>query len=102
MIKMLIYLRMLCLQMVLIVRWSESKGLICYLLAFLLQGLKIGDQILEVNGHNFNNITHAEAVMIMRNAWNLIILVERPMEKGSEGIVGGFIYTSNWVPNSFV
>ncbi|KAH3816353.1 uncharacterized protein LOC127832267 isoform X2 [Dreissena polymorpha] len=42
------------------------------------QGLHIGDKILEVNGHNFNNITHAEAVLVMRNAWNLIILVERP------------------------
>ncbi|XP_045165727.2 uncharacterized protein LOC123529461 isoform X2 [Mercenaria mercenaria] len=45
-----------------------------------LQGLQVGDKILEVNGHNFHNITHAEAVMIMRNAWNLIILIERPDE----------------------
>ncbi|XP_060585879.1 uncharacterized protein LOC132741675 isoform X2 [Ruditapes philippinarum] len=44
------------------------------------QGLQVGDKILEVNGHNFHNITHAEAVMIMRNAWNLIILIERPNE----------------------
>lgn len=45
-----------------------------------IQGLQVGDKILEVNGHNFHNITHAEAVMLMRNAWNLIILVERPRE----------------------
>lgn len=46
----------------------------------------MGDRILEVNGHNFNNITHAEAVMIMRNAWNLIILIERPSERENEGM----------------
>lgn len=44
------------------------------------QGLQVGDKILEVNGHSFHSITHAEAVMLMRNAWNLIILVERPDE----------------------
>lgn len=44
------------------------------------QGLLIGDKITEVNGHSFHNITHAEAVTIMQNAWNLIIMVERPLE----------------------
>ncbi|KAL4226969.1 Deafness [Mactra antiquata] len=48
------------------------------------QGLQIGDKILEVNGHNFHNITHSEAVMIMRHAWNLIILIERPGESTEE------------------
>ncbi|WAR25184.1 WHRN-like protein [Mya arenaria] len=44
------------------------------------QGLEIEDKILEVNGHQFNNMTHTEAVMIMRNAWNLIIYVQRQPE----------------------
>lgn len=45
------------------------------------QGLQVGDKILEVNGHSFLNITHAEAVMVMRNAWNLIMLIERPEDE---------------------
>ncbi|GFO21208.1 whirlin [Plakobranchus ocellatus] len=42
------------------------------------QGLRVGDQILDVNGTDFSNITHAEAVMMMRNAWNIIMVIQRP------------------------
>ncbi|RUS69634.1 hypothetical protein EGW08_022599, partial [Elysia chlorotica] len=42
------------------------------------QGLRVGDQILDVNGTDFSSITHAEAVMMMRNAWNIIMVVQRP------------------------
>lgn len=49
------------------------------------QGLKVGDKILEVNGHSFHDISHVEAVLIMRNAWNLIMHIERPDEKEQNG-----------------
>ncbi|KAL8594705.1 hypothetical protein ACOMHN_051651 [Nucella lapillus] len=39
------------------------------------QGLKIGDRILDVNGTDFTHLTHAEAVTLMRNAWNVIMTV---------------------------
>ena len=47
----------------------------------IFQGLKVGDKILEVNGHSFYGITHAEAVMIMRNAWNMIMYIESSSEE---------------------
>ncbi|PIK33183.1 putative whirlin-like [Apostichopus japonicus] len=40
-----------------------------------LNGIKPGDQILEVNGKKFDNITHAEAVEIIRNQRNMIMRV---------------------------
>ncbi|XP_041348495.1 uncharacterized protein LOC121368045 [Gigantopelta aegis] len=40
------------------------------------QGLKIGDKILEVNGTDFTHLTHAEAVTLMRKAWNVIISIQ--------------------------
>ncbi|XP_067684623.1 uncharacterized protein [Haliotis asinina] len=44
------------------------------------QGLCVGDRILEVNGADFRQLTHAEAVILMRNAWNLIMEVETSHE----------------------
>lgn len=52
------------------------------------QGLKVGDKILEVNGHSFYGMTHAEAVTIMRNAWNLIMYLESPAETENFGWSG--------------
>ncbi|GFR66345.1 whirlin [Elysia marginata] len=49
------------------------------------QGLQVGDQILDVNGTDFSNITHSEAVTMMRNAWNIIMVVQRPEEKDGGG-----------------
>ncbi|XP_033745245.1 tyrosine-protein phosphatase non-receptor type 13-like isoform X2 [Pecten maximus] len=40
------------------------------------QGVVLGDTILEVNGTDFRHLTHAEAVTLIRNAWNIIILVQ--------------------------
>ncbi|KAK3103412.1 hypothetical protein FSP39_019029 [Pinctada imbricata] len=42
------------------------------------QGLQPGDKILEVNGTVFSHMTHAEAVQLMRNAWNVIMMVQSP------------------------
>ncbi|XP_069140794.1 uncharacterized protein [Argopecten irradians] len=40
------------------------------------QGVALGDTILEVNGTDFRHLTHAEAVTLIRNAWNIIMLVQ--------------------------
>ena len=59
-----------------------------------LQGLKVGDKILEVNGHSFYGMTHAEAVTIMRNAWNLIMYLESPTNsENTPGWHGGMVFT---------
>ena len=38
-------------------------------------GLKVGDQILEVNGHDFQSILHAEAASILKTYPTLMITV---------------------------
>ena len=48
-----------------------------------LQGLKVGDRIIDVNGTDFTNLTHAEAVTMMRNAWNIIMTVESDSATGT-------------------
>ncbi|XP_061187336.1 disks large homolog 1-like isoform X1 [Saccostrea echinata] len=40
------------------------------------QGVRAGDRILEVNGTDFRQMSHAEAVTLMRNAWNVIMKVQ--------------------------
>ncbi|KAH9508147.1 hypothetical protein Btru_054851 [Bulinus truncatus] len=40
------------------------------------QGLRSGDKILNINGTDFSNITHAEAVTVIQSAWNVLMLVE--------------------------
>lgn len=40
------------------------------------QGVRAGDRILEVNGTDFHQMSHAEAVTLMRNAWNVIMKVQ--------------------------
>ncbi|KAL3852126.1 hypothetical protein ACJMK2_015809 [Sinanodonta woodiana] len=55
-------------------------------------GLKPGDRILEVNGNSFINITHAEAVIIMQNAWNLIMMVQSmPQDNTADELDGDVI-----------
>ena len=39
-------------------------------------GLKVGDQILEVNGHDFQSILHAEAASILKTYPMLMITVK--------------------------
>lgn len=39
-------------------------------------GLKVGDQILEVNGHDFHSILHAEAASILKAYPTLMITVK--------------------------
>ncbi|KAL5013255.1 hypothetical protein ScPMuIL_007525 [Solemya velum] len=53
------------------------------------QGLRSGDKILEVNGTDFTDTTHAEAVTLMRNAWNLIMMIQS-LDRAStiEGLYG--------------
>ncbi|KAK0062478.1 harmonin [Biomphalaria pfeifferi] len=46
------------------------------------RGLRIGDKILNVNGYDFRNITHAEAVMVIQSAWNVLMLVEHQDNSG--------------------
>lgn len=48
------------------------------------QGIQVGDRILEVNGTLFNQLTHAEAVTLMRNAWNVIMLVQNGPHNGEK------------------
>ncbi|CAL1535159.1 unnamed protein product [Lymnaea stagnalis] len=48
------------------------------------QGLCTGDRILNVNGMDFRGISHAEAVIIMQAAWNIIMIVEHPRLNGFE------------------
>ena len=38
-------------------------------------GLKIGDQILAVNGHSFTSILHQEAVALLRAFTTLVITI---------------------------
>ena len=52
----------------------------------------MGDKILEVNGHSFYGMTHAEAVTIMRNAWNLIMYLESPTNSENPGWHGGMVF----------
>lgn len=47
------------------------------------QGLRVGDRIVDVNGADFRHVTHAEAVTLMRNAWNIIMTVETPEQDAS-------------------
>ncbi|XP_046568477.1 uncharacterized protein LOC124276860 isoform X2 [Haliotis rubra] len=51
------------------------------------QGLSVGDRILEVNGTDFRQLTHAEAVILMLNAWNLIMEVETSHEVDGHRLV---------------
>ncbi len=39
-------------------------------------GLRVGDQVLDVNGHSFVNIIHAEAVTILRSYPTFIMTVK--------------------------
>lgn len=56
----------------------------CYLCFFKVEkesraeevGLKRADQILEVNGHNFTQITHAKALDILRSTTHLALTVK--------------------------
>ena len=57
----------------------------------------MGDKILEVNGHSFYGMTHAEAVTIMRNAWNLIMYLESPTNsENTPGWRGGMFVMLNY------
>ena len=51
-----------------------------------MQGLRVGDRIIDVNGTDFTHLTHAEAVTMMRNAWNIIMTVE------SDSVTGTSLY----------
>ena len=39
-------------------------------------GLKVGDQIIEVNGHKFTDILHDEGVAILKSYQNLILTIK--------------------------
>ena len=57
-------------------------------------GLQVGDQILLVNGHSFEDMLHSEAAAILKNS-NLLIMTIR---------VSGYKYTgtcTNYVKKRF-
>ncbi|KAK7490029.1 hypothetical protein BaRGS_00018729 [Batillaria attramentaria] len=58
------------------------------------QGLRVGDRIVDVNGTDFRHVTHAEAVTMMRNAWNIIMTVESPVHDGAVLTNGGTLRKS--------
>ena len=39
-------------------------------------GLKVGDQIIEVNGHSFADVLHDEAVAILKSYQNLMLTIK--------------------------
>ncbi len=39
-------------------------------------GLRVGDQIVDVNGHSFNSVFHQEAVHILRSYPTLIMTIK--------------------------
>ncbi|CAH1787596.1 unnamed protein product [Owenia fusiformis] len=39
-------------------------------------GLKVGDQILDINGHTFLDITHAEAVQIIKSSKRMVVTLK--------------------------
>jgi len=47
---------------------NESRAAKC--------GLKVGDQIVEVNGHSFVDALHDEAVAILKSYQNLILTIK--------------------------
>ena len=40
------------------------------------KGLKIGDQIMAVNGYSFEDVTHMEAVEVMKSDRRLVMTVK--------------------------
>lgn len=47
------------------------------------QGVKVGDQITEVNGVTFDNVTHAKAIQILTSDDHIIITLRvSPLELG--------------------
>ena len=40
-----------------------------------MNGIRVGDQIANVNGDSFENITHTQAVMFMKNQRHLIMTI---------------------------
>lgn len=47
---------------------NESRAAKC--------GLKVGDQLIEVNGHSFVDILHAEGIAILKSYQNLILTIK--------------------------
>lgn len=41
-----------------------------------ISGLRVGDQIVDVNGHSFVDILHAEAVAILKSYQTLILTIK--------------------------
>lgn len=39
-------------------------------------GLKVGDQIVEVNGHSFVDVLHDEAIAILKSYQNIILTIK--------------------------
>lgn len=51
----------------------------------LLQGLTQGDILLEVNGYNFQNISHSRAVEIIKSQHNLHLTVTKARPQNLTG-----------------
>ncbi len=55
------------------------------------KGLKVGDQIVAVNGTSFENITHSNAVDILRSNATLIVTVKVRFAAFSEQVLCNFV-----------
>ncbi|TRY94032.1 hypothetical protein DNTS_011948 [Danionella cerebrum] len=60
-------------------------------------GLKVGDQILEVNGCSFRSICHDEAVQILKNSCHMLMSVK---EVGRVPHARTMVDETKWIPSS--
>ncbi|XP_051524819.1 whirlin-like [Myxocyprinus asiaticus] len=60
-------------------------------------GLKVGDQILDVNGHSFRSIPHDEAVQILKNSRNMLMTIK---DVGRLPHARTVVDETKWIPSS--
>lgn len=60
-------------------------------------GLKVGDQILEVNGRNFRSICHDEAVQILKNSRHMLMTIK---DVGRLPHARTVVDETKWIPSA--
>jgi C-terminal processing protease CtpA/Prc len=50
--------------------------------------LRVGDQIIEINGNNTKNMTHAEAIELIKSGGNVVRLLVRRGKMPSSALMG--------------
>ncbi|XP_067294992.1 whirlin isoform X2 [Pseudorasbora parva] len=60
-------------------------------------GLKVGDQILEVNGRNFRSICHDEAVQILKNSSHMLMTIK---DVGRLPHARTVVDETKWIPSA--